>query len=148
MASRDPAITSRIMSAVRSKDTGPELMLRRALHRRGLRYRLHTSLPGRPDIVFAAARVAVFVDGDFWHGQGWRERGFDSFEAQFEGHKNPDKWRAKIARNVARDEAVTRALEAEGWYVVRCWESAIRRDVHAIADSVAAVIRERSSAGS
>ena len=69
-APRDPKITSRIMAAIRGRDTEPERLLRSALFRRGLRFRLHAKLPGRPDIVFRRVRVAVFVDGDFWHGGG------------------------------------------------------------------------------
>src|SRR5262245_10437043 len=82
---RDPTVTSRIMSSVRSRDTQPERLLRTAIFKRGLRYRLHyRKLPGRPDLVFPSARIAVFVDGDFWHGGGWKERGFASMEAQYE----------------------------------------------------------------
>jgi DNA mismatch endonuclease, patch repair protein len=69
---RDPAITSAAMRRVRSSNTSPEMMLRRELHARGLRYRLQgKDLPGKPDLVFRSARVAVFVDGDFWHGHSW-----------------------------------------------------------------------------
>jgi DNA mismatch endonuclease (patch repair protein) len=139
---RDAAVTSRIMAAVRSKDTEPELLLRRVLHRRGLRYRLHArALPGRPDIVFARARLAVFVDGDFWHGQGWRERGFASFEEQFARHRDPERWRAKIERNMARDEEVNHALNSLGWRVLRVWESDIRRDPASVADTVEGALR-------
>ena len=84
---RDPAVTSRIMAAVRSTGTRPEMTLRRALFRRGLRYRVRTTLPGKPDVVFPGARVACFVDGAFWHGGGWKERGYTSMESQFEGHR-------------------------------------------------------------
>lgn len=138
---RDPATTSRVMSAVRSRDTEPELMLRRALHRRGLRYRLRTSLPGKPDIVFVAARLAVFVDGDFWHGHGWRERGFESMEAQFTHHADPDKWRTKIRRNMDRDREVNELLANLGWRVHRVLESSIRRDTPAVASEIEAIVR-------
>lgn len=138
---RDPAVTSRIMAAVRGKNTEPELMLRRELHARGLRYRLHAKLPGRPDIVFPRARLVVFVDGDFWHGHGWRERGFTSFEAQFANHRDPAKWQAKISRNVARDQEVEGALTADGWRVERVLESAIRRDVAAEATRIYDLLR-------
>lgn len=137
---RDPAVTSRIMAAVRSKDTEPELLLRRALHARGLRYRLHPALPGRPDIVFSRARLAVFVDGDFWHGHGWRERGFSSFEAQFADHRDPEKWRSKISGNMARDRKVRSLLEASGWTVLRVLESEIRHDLEAQVDRVVAAL--------
>lgn len=143
---RDPAVTSRIMASVKAKDTQPELLLRRALHRRGLRYRLHDRrLPGRPDLVFVSARVAVFVDGDFWHGYGWRERGFSSFEAQFDNHRDPERWRTKIARNMARDAEVNSQLEQLGWTVVRVFESDVRRDVDAAAEAVEARVKKESS---
>lgn len=139
---RDPAVTSRIMAAVKGKNTEPELLLRRALHRRGLRYRLHDKrLPGCPDMVFASARVAVFVDGDFWHGYGWRERGFSSFEAQFDNHRDPARWRTKIARNMERDVEVNTDLGRLGWNVVRVLESEIRRDVESVAGAVEASVR-------
>lgn len=138
---RDAAITSRIMAAVRSRDTQPELMLRRELHRRGLRYRLRSDLIGRPDIIFPRARVAVFVDGAFWHGYGWQERGFDSWQSQFDNHANPEKWRAKIGRNIERDAEVNVALASRGWHVCRILESAVRSDVIQAADEVEAAVR-------
>lgn len=131
------------MAAVRSKDTAPELMLRRELHRRGLRYRLGYRLPGRPDLVFVTAGVAVFVDGDFWHGLGWSERGFDSMEAQFAGHSNPEKWSAKINRNMERDVEVNTALTSLGWHVHRVLESQVRTDKQAVGDDVEALVRSR-----
>ncbi|MGI8536901.1 MAG: very short patch repair endonuclease [Mycobacteriales bacterium] len=140
---RDPAVTSRIMSAVRSKNTQPELMLRRELHRRGLRYRLHADLPGRPDIVFSRVGLAVFVDGDFWHGHGWRERGFASFEEQFVNYRDPEKWRAKIRSNVDRDLHVNVALQGTGWEVVRVLESQVRADVASVANRLQDILRAR-----
>lgn len=142
-APRDPAVTSRIMAAVRSKDTEPELLLRRELHRRGLRYRLHVKdLPGRPDIVFPRAKLVVFVDGDFWHGQGWRERGFSSWEEQFENHRDPEKWRTKIRRNMERDREVDAALEDSEWRVLRLRERDVRADVVGAANRVVAGLRD------
>jgi len=131
------------MSAVRSKNTQPELMLRRELHVRGLRYRLHTDMPGRPDIVFIRVRLAVFVDGDFWHGHGWRERGFASFEEQFASHRDPEKWRAKIRSNVDRDLRVDVALQGAGWDVVRVLESQVRADVAGVANHLQDMLRAR-----
>lgn len=141
---RDPAVTSRIMSRVRGRDTVPELLLRRELHARGRRYRLQGKLPGRPDLVFTAARVAVFVDGDMWHGHGWRERGFDSMEAQFANHRDPEGWAAKIRRNMDRDAEVNSLLADLGWRVVRVLESQIREDVVAAADLVEVVLDQNS----
>jgi DNA mismatch endonuclease, patch repair protein len=125
---RAPEVTTRIMAAVRGRDSRAEVLLRSELHRRGLRFRKNVpSLPGKPDIVFTSARVAVFVDGDWWHGHGWRERGFASFEDQF-NHARADWWRAKIERNVERDREVNRALRKAGWRVVRVWESRVLKD--------------------
>ncbi len=74
---RDPKTTSKIMKRIPQKDTQAEVTLRKELFRRGLRYRKNvTKLPGRPDIVFCSVRLAVFVDGDFWHGREWRLRGY------------------------------------------------------------------------
>lgn len=101
------------------------MLLRKELWRRGLRFRLHASdLPGKPDIVFRRARVAVFCDGDFWHGRRFRER----LEKLARG-SNAAYWTAKIAANVARDRRNTRSLRAAGWMVVRVWETDILRDV-------------------
>ena len=113
IAKRDPATTSQIMSAVRSRDTHPELLLRKALHKRGLRYRVAPRhLVGKPDIVFITARIAVFVDGDFWHGNAWRLRHATSNEHLVARWRNSEFWRNKIVGNVARDARVTRDLES------------------------------------
>jgi DNA mismatch endonuclease (patch repair protein) len=123
------------MAAVRGRDTKPELVLRRALHARGLRYRVHPrDVPGRPDLVNRQRQIAVFVDGDFWHGnpQEWERRGFDSMEAQF-AERNRAHWTTKLRRNVQRDREVDATLESTGWLVLRFWESEIRADVDAIA---------------
>src|SRR5437762_11927058 len=104
-ARRRPEVTSRIMAAVHATNTRPELTLRRALHAAGLRYRVHyRTVAGRPDVVFPARKVAVFVDGDFWHGRSYRARGFRSLEEQFARWNNPEWWLAKIRANVARDQ--------------------------------------------
>jgi DNA mismatch endonuclease (patch repair protein) len=131
------------MAAVRGRDTRPELALRRVLHARGMRYRVHPrDVIGRPDLVNRARRVAVFVDGDFWHGNPaeWQRRGFDSMAAQFPEAKR-EHWTAKLKRNVDRDREVTAALEAAGWTVLRLWESEIRADVEGAADRIAAAWR-------
>jgi DNA mismatch endonuclease (patch repair protein) len=139
---RDPAVTSRIMSAVRSRDTKPEMMLRSELHRRGLRFRKNSAaLAGKPDIVFPTPRVAVFVDGDFFHGHSWRARGFSSFGDQF-NHRNAEFWRAKIERNVARDRKVNQSLRRDSWTVIRVWESDVLRDLASVADRVERRVRE------
>jgi DNA mismatch endonuclease, patch repair protein len=124
-----------VMRGNRSADTVPELALRRALHRRGLRFRVHRqvleSLRCRPDVVFGPARVAVFVMGCFWHR--CPEHGALP-------QANRDYWAAKFARNVARDRRNRDALEHAGWHVVWVWEHE-RPD--AAAERLEAVVRSR-----
>lgn len=116
---------SRIKQRNRSRDTKAEVLLRKELWRRGLRYRLYaTDLPGKPDVVFRRARVVVFCDGDFWHGRRWQSR-----REKLARGANALYWTAKIAANVARDRRNTRLLRAAGWTVVRLWETDVLRDV-------------------
>ncbi len=140
---REPDVTSRMMSAVRSRDTRPELAMRRELHRLGLRFRLHSrDVVGTPDLVWRGLRVAVFVDGDFWHGNAWRVRGLRRPEELFP--TNTTFWIEKIAGNVRRDEYVNKTLAEDGWEVVRIWESEIGSDLSACcARVVRAVDRAR-----
>ena len=141
---RDPAVTSRIMAAVRNTGTRPELALRSELFRRGLRYRVRTTVVGHPDIVFPTARVACFVDGDRWHGNGWKLRGLASFEEEF-AHRNADFWKQKITKNIRRDQQVTEHLERDGWIVLRAWASEVERDVVTVANRVELVVRSRQA---
>jgi DNA mismatch endonuclease (patch repair protein) len=128
---------SRIKQRNRSRDTKAEVLLRKELWRRGLRYRLHAlDLPGKPDIIFRRARVVVFCDGDFWHGRRWRQR----LEKLSRGANAPY-WTAKIAANVARDRRHTRALRKAGWTVVRLWETDILRNVEMAAARVETAVR-------
>ena len=132
---RTPEITHKIMSAVKSKDTKPELALRQALWARGLRYRVNVkSLPGKPDIVFTRAKIAVFCDGDFWHGHNWAIRGLPSLEAELERYSQF--WRDKILGNIKRDNESSAKLEEDGWRVLRFWESDIKADLLKCADTV------------
>lgn len=129
---------SYVMSRIRGKDTTIEVLLRSALFEKGYRFRKHVKgLPGRPDIVFHRARVAVFVDGDFWHGY------------QFPRWENslPKFWRQKIRTNRQRDRRCYAKLRRAGWRVVRVWEHEIRRDVHSVLLRVTAVLKERSTGG-
>jgi DNA mismatch endonuclease (patch repair protein) len=107
------AAVSRQMSRMPRTSTGPEVALRRALHRLGLRFRLHLPLPGRPDIVLTRVRVAVFVDGCFWH-RCPQHGNLPRNNAQW--------WQDKLDRNVARDRAADASLAETGWAVVRVWE--------------------------
>lgn len=144
---RDPAVTSKIMRGVKNRDTQPELTLRRELHRRGLRYRLRVPLPGKPDLVFPGARTALFVDGDYWHGNAWRNRGFDSFEAYYGRGENGAFWLEKIRRNMDRDATVTGELTRLGWQVLRLWESDIHRNLPEIAAQVVTTVRLNQATG-
>jgi DNA mismatch endonuclease (patch repair protein) len=120
--------------ANRGTDTAHELLLRKELWRLGLRYRKHaTHLPGKPDLAFASARVAVFCDGDFWHGRDWRR-----LRARLARRHNPEYWLAKIKRNRARDRENNALLARLGWAVLRLWESDIKRSP----SSAAAVVRD------
>tara|TARA_Y100001960_G_scaffold81223_1_gene86609 strand:- start:4653 stop:5072 length:420 start_codon:yes stop_codon:yes gene_type:complete len=122
---RTPATTYRIMSAVKSKDTEPERILGKHMWKLGLRYRKHYKIAGKPDFVFIRNKIAVFCDGDFWHGNNWKLRGIKSFQEELSGYSSF--WREKISRNVDRDKKVNKKLRKEGWTVLRFWESEIRK---------------------
>ena len=133
--SRTPEITHKIMSAVKSKDTRPEVALRKELWRRGLRFRKNfKSLRGKPDIVFTRVKLVIFCDGDFWHGHNWAIRGYGSFEQEMERYS--PQWASKIRTNVTRDKSITAELSDTGWTVLRIWESDIKKDVKSCADQV------------
>src|SRR4051794_32786568 len=101
--SKGTAEIARNMSAIRSANNRTEAALRKALHARGLRYRKQSSaLIGKPDIVFPSAKVAVFVDGDYWHGRLLREKGLEAVTSYY-SERQRDYWVAKLQRNVTRD---------------------------------------------
>ena len=107
------------MSGIRAKNTKPELVLRRGLHRRGLRFRLHSSVvPGKPDLIFPKYNAALFAHGCFWHHHNCRLFKWPSSRKEF--------WRSKIARNVERDREVRAELETTGWRVGIVWECALK----------------------
>lgn len=138
---RDPETTSRIMKRIPQKDTKAEVLLRKELFQRGLRYLKNvTTLPGRPDIVFSSARLAVFVDGDFWHGREWRTRGHRKIEDAFK--TNTAFWVKKIEGNERRDKENTKKLQTEGWVVLRFWASDVESNLTGLADQVEAELRE------
>jgi DNA mismatch endonuclease (patch repair protein) len=132
---------SRWGKANRAHVSGPELLLRRAIWRLGLRYRLHDDrLPGAPDIVLKRHRAVVFVDGDFWHGRHWRKR-----RVRLAAGANANYWIAKIERNRTRDRSISRALMRLGWKVIRVWESDVQSDPDRIAREIATGILPRAS---
>lgn len=115
----DAATRSRMMAGIRGKNTRPEMILRRGLHARGFRYRLHDRrLPGSPDLVFPGRRAVIFIHGCFWHGHGCHLFRLPATRREF--------WEAKIEGNRARDEAAEAALMADGWRVLTIWECALK----------------------
>ena len=117
-----PAQRSFTMSRIRSRDTRPELAIQRVVHRSGLRYRKHVnSLPGRPDLAFTKLKIAVFIDGDFWHG--WR---FQLWKSKLSPY-----WVAKIEGNRRRDAKNFLLLREAGWRVIRIWEHEVKADPEA-----------------
>lgn len=130
------------MSRIRARDTGPELILRRALHRAGLRYRLHVrDLPGTPDIAMPGRRAVIFVNGCFWHAHDCPKGVLPATRQEF--------WAAKLERNRERDGEKTQNLAALGWRVATVWECALtgraRRDPAAVASALAAWLAEGPS---
>jgi DNA mismatch endonuclease, patch repair protein len=129
-----PETRSRVMARIRSRDTSPELALRRGLHARGVRgWRCHAKqLPGKPDLAFTRWKVAIFVDGCFWHGHP------DCFTPG----KSGAYWDAKIARTQERDRLANEALAEAGWRVIRLWDFEIERDIEQCLVRVLAILDE------
>lgn len=131
-----PEQRKRNMKAVKNKDSQIELLLRKELWNRGLRYRKNVNnIYGKPDIVFAGKKVAVFCDSEFWHGYNWEVRKNDFKSRQ-------EFWIPKIERNIQRDIEVTKKLEADGWMVLRFWGNEIKRNAKECADIVEKAVRE------
>lgn len=125
-----PEHRSRIMAAIKGKNTKPEMIVRSVCHAMGLRYRLHQkNLPGKPDLVFAKHRLCVFVHGCFWH----RHPGC---KYAYTPKSRPEFWLPKLERNVERDLHTQQALEALGWRVAVIWEchtkniTVLRSEIH------------------
>ena len=125
------------MQAVKNKDSQIELLLRKELWSRGLRYRKNVNrIYGRPDIVFIGKKVAVFCDSEFWHGYNWEERKKD-----FKSHQ--EFWIPKIERNMERDAEVTAKLESEGWMVLRFWGNEIKKNTAQCADIIEKAVHSK-----
>ena len=124
-----PEVRSRVMARVKGRDTGPELSLRRALFKIGVRgWRCHRkNLPGKPDLAFGRARLAVFVDGGFWHGH----------PSKWWPGRSGLYWDRKISRNIVRDRAADAELRQLGWGVLRLWDFEVNADPEAAARRVA-----------
>lgn len=138
----DKATRSRNMAAIRGADTKPEMVIRRGLHARGFRFRLHDKrLPGSPDLIFPKYRAALFVHGCFWHGHGCHLFKWPGTREDF--------WREKIGANTARDEACTAALSCAGWRVAIVWECCLKgrqkRPVSEVLDVVSSWLKAADS---
>ena len=124
------------MQAIRARDTRPELAIRRELHRRGLRYRVNVSVPGMPrrtiDVAWKGRRVAVFIDGCYWHG---------CREHSSAPKVNSDYWGTKIENNRRRDRETGQFLQERGWVVMRLWE---HESVKEVADAIELCVRSRT----
>jgi DNA mismatch endonuclease, patch repair protein len=134
------------MAAIRSKENKTERALRQLLHKRGFRFRKYRrDLPGNPDIVFPSERVAVFVDGDYWHARILRERGEAALLVSIK-NPNVDYWANKFRRNVNRDNAASLALATDGWQVLRYWESDVKRNLEVTVERIVAAVTRRRKA--
>jgi len=126
-----PEQRSYCMSRVKNKDTSLEMCIRSKLQKRGLRFKKNVKyLYGKPDIVFHKVKVAVFIDGDFWHG----------FRFPQWKYKIPEFWQEKISKNRSRDQRNFRKLRKMGWHVIRIWQHEIKRDIEACTDKIISAI--------
>ncbi len=133
-----PSSASSSAAKQRTPATGTvhEKLLQRELRRLGLRFRRNVrTLPGKPDIVFAAARVAVFCDGDFWHGRRWKR-----LRPKLARGANAPYWTAKIKSNIQRDRRIDETLKRLGWSVLRVWETDIRQNPEGSAERVRSLV--------
>ena len=137
MDKHTPEQRRRNMQAVKNKDSQIELLLRKDLWSRGIRYRKNlTKIFGKPDIVFIGKKTAIFCDSEFWHGYNWEERKND-----FKSHQ--EFWIPKIERNIERDKEVNMKLESEGWIVLRFWGNEIKKNTAQCADIIEKVVHSK-----
>lgn len=136
MDKRTPEQRRKNMQAVKNKDSQIELILRKELWRRGLRYQKNSNkVFGHPDIVFLGKKVAVFCDSEFWHGYDWENRKKD-FKS------NQEFWIPKIERNMQRDLEVNKRLHEEGWTVLRFWGKEIKKELINCADKIEKAVKQ------
>ena len=132
-----PEQRKKCMRSNKSTGTKPELVLAKAMWAVGLRYRKNSgSIFGKPDFSFKKYKVAVFVDGEFWHGKDWEQK-----KAEIKG--NREFWIAKIERNIQRDIEVTGRLKAEGWTVLRFWSNDVIKNTICCAEKVKEIVQAR-----
>ena len=129
----------RRMQSIHSKDTKPEMKLRKELWKRGIHYRKNYKiLPGSPDIVITKYKIAIFCDGEYFHGKDWEQ----SLEKKILSGSNSQFWIKKITRNMARDVENNKELTSAGWKVYRFWANDIMKNVHKVADCIEDLITE------
>lgn len=134
-----PEQRRRNMQAIKSKDTSIEVMLRKALWHKGIRYRKnYAALIGKPDIVITKYRIAIFCDSEYWHGYDWENRNQRI-------KSNREYWIPKIERNMARDIEVNEALQRDGWIVIRFWEHQIRKELDICLEIIESAVEKRKS---
>ena len=110
---------SQIMAKIKGKDTKPEIIFRKLLYSKGIRYRIHYPVEGKPDIVIVSKKIAIFIDGCFWH---------KCPKCCRLPRSNKDYWLPKIQRNIERDKKTNKALKSKGWKVIRIWEHEIKEN--------------------
>ncbi len=133
------ANSSKAKKANKRANTSHELLLRRELRCIGLSYRKNVNdLPGKPDLVFRRARVAVFCDGDFWHGRNWK-----LLRRNLERGTNSEYWTRKIASNIKRDARINAVLKKSGWHVMRVWETDILSNTSGTARRIKRIVVSR-----
>ncbi len=126
---------SLLMSRIKSKDTKPEQKLKKTLWKLGYRYRKNVKkLPGSPDIVYFNQKLAIFVDGEFWHGLDWPEK-----KAKIK--TNSEYWIPKIERNIQRDRQNDQLLIDKGWHIMRFWENEIKKDIDGCVNKILGYLR-------
>jgi DNA mismatch endonuclease (patch repair protein) len=132
---------SRVMASFRSNGTKIELLLGKALWAKGHRYRKNDkSLPGTPDFTLKRHKLAIFCDGEFWHGENWEQK-------KPRIQQNREFWIAKIERNMARDNRVNQSLAEMGWTVLRFWEYYIRKDLEGVVNIIDTTIINKQKQG-
>ena len=130
------------MAKIKAKNTKPEMLLRKKLHSEGIRFRLYNKkLSGTPDISISKYRLAIFVDGEFWHGRNWDQKKENI-------KSNRDFWIPKIERNIQRDSECNQLLESQGYKVFRFWESDVKYDLEGCVSFIRAWISEFKSMSS
>jgi DNA mismatch endonuclease (patch repair protein) len=129
---------SKLMSKIKSKNTKPEILLRKAIWNEGIRYRLsNKEIIGNPDIAIKKYKLAIFIDGEFWHGYNWKVK-------KTKIKSNRDYWIKKIERNIERDKKYNKTLKEAGWNVMRFWEKEITKNLQQCVEKIKTEIQKAS----